>query len=68
MRTGVQFPSPPPEMYLCICNNVKEGEIEKYHLIGTNCGKCISDGGVLDSTGNASIVENRQVPTLKGTP
>lgn len=41
----MRFPPPPPDMYLCICNNVREGDTEKYHLIGTNCGKCISDGG-----------------------
>jgi bacterioferritin-associated ferredoxin len=28
-------------MYLCICNNVKQGEHDKYDLIGTRCGKCI---------------------------
>lgn len=27
-------------MYLCICNAVKEGDKDRYHLIGTNCGKC----------------------------
>jgi len=27
-------------MYLCVCNNVKTGDTDKYHLIGTNCGKC----------------------------
>jgi len=29
-------------MYLCICNAVKQGDIDRYHLIGTNCGKCKS--------------------------
>lgn len=49
-----------------------------YHEIGTQCGKCIEtdvtagrmkfiNGGVKDSTGIARVVENRQVPTLKGT-
>lgn len=28
-------------MILCICNNVKSFETHKYHLIGTNCGKCM---------------------------
>lgn len=28
-------------MYICICNAVKEGDKDRYHLIGTNCGKCI---------------------------
>lgn len=30
-------------MYICLCNNVKEGQTDKYHLIGTNCGKCLMD-------------------------
>jgi len=28
-------------MYLCICHAVKEDEIERHHLIGTKCGKCL---------------------------
>jgi bacterioferritin-associated ferredoxin len=28
-------------MYLCICNAVKQGDTDSYHLIGTKCGKCI---------------------------
>ena len=28
-------------MYICICHAVKEGDTERYHLIGTSCGKCI---------------------------
>jgi len=27
-------------MYLCICHAVKEGDKDRYHLIGTTCGKC----------------------------
>lgn len=27
-------------MYLCVCNAVKKGDKENYHLIGTCCGKC----------------------------
>jgi bacterioferritin-associated ferredoxin len=30
-------------MYLCICNAVKQGEVDKYHLIGTKCGKCVEN-------------------------
>ena len=29
-------------MFKCICHAVREGEFEKYHLIGTKCGKCIN--------------------------
>jgi bacterioferritin-associated ferredoxin len=28
-------------MYLCICNAVKQGDVDRYHLIGTKCGKCV---------------------------
>ena len=35
-------------MYLCICNEITEKDLEEYpelaELIGTCCGKCISDG------------------------
>lgn len=27
-------------MILCLCNSVKSEEKERYHLIGTKCGKC----------------------------
>ena len=27
-------------MYLCICNAVKQGDTDRYHLIGTQCGNC----------------------------
>ena len=30
-------------MYLCICNAVKKGDTGQYHLIGTNCGKCVEN-------------------------
>jgi bacterioferritin-associated ferredoxin len=28
-------------MYLCVCNAVKEGDKDRYHLIGTCCGNCV---------------------------
>jgi len=31
-------------MVICICNNVRTGETDRYHLIGTNCGKCKMTG------------------------
>ena len=27
-------------MILCICNNVRQGDYDRYHLIGTKCGRC----------------------------
>ena len=42
-------------MYLCICNAVGEKDSERYHLIGTQCGKCVYDGGELGSTGIDSV-------------
>tara|TARA_B110000881_G_C18527253_1_gene490960 strand:+ start:353 stop:841 length:489 start_codon:yes stop_codon:yes gene_type:complete len=30
-------------MYICICNSVKEGDYERYNLIGTSCGRCAKD-------------------------
>ena len=27
-------------MILCHCNNVRTGDEDSYHLIGTNCGRC----------------------------
>ena len=30
-------------MYICICNAVKEGDYERYNLIGTSCGRCAKD-------------------------
>tara|TARA_Y100000022_G_C13174349_1_gene340210 strand:+ start:330 stop:527 length:198 start_codon:yes stop_codon:yes gene_type:complete len=30
-------------VYLCLCNNVRESDIEKYHLIGKNCGICLKN-------------------------
>jgi hypothetical protein len=37
-------------MYLCICNEITESDIDKdpsmLLLMGTGCGKCVSDGGV----------------------
>lgn len=32
-------------MYLCICNAVKQGDKDRYHLIGTCCGKCKQERG-----------------------
>ena len=36
-------------MYLCICNRITKKNLEEYpqliDIIGTSCGKCISDGG-----------------------
>lgn len=37
-------------MYKCICNAVKEGELHKYHLIGTECGSCLMAGGIYNET------------------
>lgn len=28
-------------MYKCICHAVKESDVDRYHLIGTKCGKCL---------------------------
>ncbi len=28
-------------MFKCICHAVREGETDRYHLIGTKCGKCL---------------------------
>ena len=28
-------------LYICICNAVKEGDYERYNLIGTSCGECM---------------------------
>ena len=42
-------------MYLCICNAVGDKDFHRYHLIGTQCGKCVYDGGELGSTGTKSI-------------
>ena len=33
-----------------LCAVIKQGDTQKYHLIGTGCGKCIFEGAVLDST------------------
>jgi bacterioferritin-associated ferredoxin len=41
-------------MYLCICNAVKEGDAARYHLIGTNCGKCVENK-------NSKCKENKRV-------
>lgn len=35
-------------MYICICHAVKEGDYARYNLIGTNCGKCLSDKKTTD--------------------
>jgi len=35
-------------MYICICHAVKEGDYARYNLIGTNCGKCMSDKKRID--------------------
>jgi len=41
-------------MYLCICNAVGDKDFDRFHLIGTGCGKCVCDGGELGSTGAKS--------------
>ncbi len=28
-------------MFKCICHNVRDGDVDRYHLIGTKCGKCL---------------------------
>lgn len=28
-------------MYKCICHAVTDGDVDRYHLIGTKCGKCL---------------------------
>lgn len=28
-------------MILCVCHAVRSGEKDRYHLIGTKCGKCL---------------------------
>ena len=30
-------------MYKCVCHNVLEGDVARYHLIGTKCGNCLDD-------------------------
>lgn len=29
-------------MILCVCNDVRSGDSERYDLIGTTCGKCVN--------------------------
>jgi hypothetical protein len=41
-------------MYLCICKAVGDKDFDRFHLIGTGCGKCVCDGGELGSTGAKS--------------
>ena len=30
-------------MFKCICHNVREGDVDRYYLIGTKCGKCLDN-------------------------
>jgi hypothetical protein len=30
-------------MILCICNGVRSSDLDRYHLIGTRCGRCIDE-------------------------
>jgi bacterioferritin-associated ferredoxin len=29
-------------MYLCVCHAVKQEDTDRYHLIGTQCGRCLA--------------------------
>ena len=30
-------------MFKCICHNVREGDVDRYYLIGTKRGKCLDN-------------------------
>lgn len=45
-------------MYICICNAVKEGDKERYHLIGTNCGRCMIDN--INEKGDKIMAEDKK--------
>ena len=47
-------------MILCICNNVRQKDKDRYHLIGTNCGKCIKQrtNENVQTTSNTTITVN----------
>ena len=51
--------------YICICNNITEKDLERdpglICLIGTTCGKCVSDGGDLVSTDGEIGTEDRSM-------
>ena len=48
-------------MYVCICNSIREGELDKYHLIGTNCGSCLMAGGIYNETYFRNYPEEKEV-------
>jgi len=48
-------------VYKCICNSIKEGELHKYHLIGTGCGNCIMAGGIYNETYFKNYPEEKEV-------
>ena len=54
-------------MYLCICNNVREQDKDKYHLIGTQCGKCVAliDKSQLLQNGQTNPVEKFSPPEFQ---
>jgi len=48
-------------VYVCICNSIREGELDKYHLIGTNCGSCLMAGGIYNETYFRNYPEEKEV-------
>jgi bacterioferritin-associated ferredoxin len=52
-------------MFICICNEITERDLEKdpglISKIGTECGKCLSDGAEFDSTDIEIVIENAQI-------
>jgi len=55
-------------MILCICNNIRSGEYDKYHLIGTKCGRCkmIEVNGKLMENDVLQFLRNLLDPEMYG--
>ena len=47
-------------MYICICHAVREGDYARYNLIGTTCGKCLSDKKTTDMKRNYRELTTRR--------
>jgi len=52
-------------MYLCICNNVKEGDLERYHLIGTSCGRCKKMETIIVKKKNETFLQIETEPSIE---
>ena len=51
-------------MILCICNGVRSGDLDRYHLIGAQCGRCINERKATESK-SITTISKRNLTKIK---